>query len=554
MARNRYSNTPSFRLHRMPQKMTTISIYSGHNANITIKDQKGNFKIIELDRIFKEKYCMLYFNTPQEFEHKIKTTLKIIKEKLKIDTNYDTLLSGIDCYHRIEDIKKFTNIKKIKFFDHHQAHAATAFYQSPFKKALIISYDGGGNDGYFNFYIGNQNKKEIKLIAKSNYNLGDKYLILGYPIQEIKGNKTQMPDDLAIAGKLMGLVAYGQIKKEWITPITNFYKQKERDLNTLSKEIGINLQLNQLSGQTAYDLAATSQHVFETIFLEESQKHIEKHNLPICLTGGSALNILLNEKLRKKYKQKIYVPPNPDDSGLSLGQYLLHEPPTKKINTTYNGTPVLDQHNLKKIIKERKAQKITITQLTQKILQGKIIGIIQGNSETGPRALGNRSIICTPTQKNMKNILNQKVKYREWYRPFAPVTTQEDAHQFFEIQDTKINKSFNYMSYSPKIKKQYLHKVPAIIHQDQTSRLQTVNRKNPTILHKILTEIKKQKKIPIILNTSLNIKGKPLITTLQDALNILDQTKLDAIYTKGYLITQKKQPNHDQQYDYSQQD
>ena len=193
--------------------------------------------------------------------------------------------------------------------------------------------------------------------------------------------------------------------------------------------------------------------------------------------------------------------------------------PNQKFDITYNGLPILDIDNLNNVVKQRKARKIN-------------------NAEVGPRALGNRSIICDPSYKNMKDILNKKVKFREWYRPFAPFCKKENAHLFFDSYDFD---NLEFMSFAPKVKIEYRNKLPSITHIDGTARLQTVTSEIHKRFYDILTEFEKLSEIPILLNTSFNIRGYPILTTIEDALYSLDNTELDGVIIENWLFTKEKQ-------------
>jgi len=257
----------------------------------------------------------------------------------------------------------------------------------------------------------------------------------------------------------------------------------------------------------------------------------------ICLAGGCALNVLLNQKLLEFYSNddnKIFIPPNPDDGGLALGQIFLLNNEKTSHNVTFNGLPILDSENIDFYLNTKKFRKVSINELSDLILDGKIIGIINGDSEVGPRALGNRSIVCDPSYKNMKDILNSKVKFREWYRPFAPVCRDIDSHLYFET-DLNLSDYHAFMSYSPKVKKNMIHKLPSITHNDESSRLQIVSNKN-SIFYQILNYFNEKNKIPVLLNTSFNIKGNPILSSLEDAFKVLNETELDAVYYNGILF------------------
>jgi len=160
--------------------------------------------------------------------------------------------------------------------------------------------------------------------------------------------------------------------------------------------------------------------------------------------------------------------------------------------------------------------------------------MVEGFSEVGPRALGNRSIICDPSIDGMKDILNAKVKFREWFRPFAPVCRLQDKDRFF---DNTCEAEF--MSYAPDVKSEYQQKLKAISHIDGSSRLQTVTAIQHKLFYAILSELEKRNKIPVILNTSFNIKGMPILTTIKDALYCLDNTEMDYVVIEGWLFKRK---------------
>ena len=212
----------------------------------------------------------------------------------------------------------------------------------------------------------------------------------------------------------MGLCAYGQVKKEWIPWFMDYYKanaasgEYEEEINKIiGKKIGVNFDRdNRLKGQIAYDIAATSQKAFEECFLEIAKPYIKKYpNIPIIVTGGCALNIILNTRIKKEFKREVFVGPNPNDCGLAVGLLLHHSKPKKPVDLTYSGPYLLDFNNLGNYIQNYPNGinlKIENPQHTANDLAlGKIIGVARGKSEHGPRALGNRSILCNPSIKEM---------------------------------------------------------------------------------------------------------------------------------------------------------
>ena len=417
---------------------------------------------------------------------------------------------------------------------HHEAHAASGFYSSGFKDAIIFSVDGGGHDHgvVATTKIFQAKDTKISLLEMSDLDFGGAYGQIGCPISEIIPGPDNNQHSLSYAGKVMGLCAYGHVRDEWLLAMEHYYEH--RQLNVLGTAIGLKLGFNSLQGQAGYDLAATSQYVFEQKLLELIEPYLND-NKNFIIVGGCGLNVLFNQRFKKlatSLDKEFYVPSNPNDSGLALGQYLTKYPNSKF--DVYNGFELLDAVELETYVKSRNATKITISGIVDLIKQGKIIGHVQGNSEIGPRALGNRSIICDPSIADMKDVLNAKVKFREWFRPFAPVCRLEDKDIFF---DQAYESEF--MSYAPYVKNKYKSKLKSICHHDGSARLQTVSNSQHKTFYKILSELNDRNEIPVILNTSFNIKGQPILTTIKDALYCLDNTHMDYVIIEGWLFKRK---------------
>jgi carbamoyltransferase len=262
------------------------------------------------------------------------------------------------------------------------------------------------------------------------------------------------------------------------------------------------------------------------------REYFENDPRDLVFTGGCALNVLFNQELKDYVEskgKKLYVPPNPNDCGLSLGQYLNFV--REKISpVVYGNTDILDRNTFT-YPDEYTYSDVSSDRIANLISAGKIGGIIQGKSEVGPRALGNRSIICDPSFKNMKDILNAKVKFREWFRPFAPVCRLQDKDDYFVSACES-----EYMSYAPVVKEEHRETLVSITHADYTSRLQTVTQSQHKLFYDICTSMKRIGKLPVILNTSFNIKGKPILTTYEDAFHVLEVTELDFVVTEDFIV------------------
>ena len=259
--------------------------------------------------------------------------------------------------------------------------------------------------------------------------------------------------------------------------------------------------------QKGRDLAYAIQYNFTKKFTDIVFPFIEKYpNRQLVFAGGGAMNIINNTAF------KAFVSPNCDDRGIALG-CLLHLIKPQLVDSTYLGSEPYD--------KKPKGTKHSITKIAKMLSDGKIIGLIQGRAEHGARALGNRSILCLPTE-GMKDRLNKEVKFREEFRPFAAVCREEDAHKYFRTYDMH-----RWMTHNAVVRDKEL---PAITHVDGTCRLQTVTKEQNPFLYELLG------KHPVLLNTSLNIQGKPILNTYEDALWMKENTGIDEIITDKEIL------------------
>tara|TARA_B100000579_G_scaffold436687_1_gene463444 strand:- start:760 stop:2319 length:1560 start_codon:yes stop_codon:yes gene_type:complete len=512
-----------------------VSIFAGHDANISFYHaDKDKYYTIEIERLVKKRYFRLHEDNPPKKQHDILTQCRDIAEReWGIENDYETVLICSDGYLQTDPRNIFNTDSVKTIARHHQTHAASAFYMSPFKEALIISYDGGGDDGHFNIYSGSQNG--ITLLDNISSDFGGGYLLCGSLIREVAESSRHQ---LALSGKLMGLCGYGKIIPEYLEAFEEFFF--DRDYEKLANWTNLNLKnINDpwknaldnwiFEGQEGYDIAATAQAAFEDAFFSVLDKY--DPDIPLIITGGCALNVLVNEKIKRLYNRPLYVPPNPHDGSLSLGHMFLYRKPTKRVDITYSGLPLLNKRtDLKFYIAKYKANKVNKREIAELIKDGKIIGLVYGDSEVGPRALGNRSIVCDPNIDDMKDILNSKVKFREWYRPFAPFCKKEDAHKYFDSPNFN---NLEYMSYAPKVK---VDTLPSITHIDGTARLQTVTEDSHTHFYELLTEFGKISETNVLLNTSFNIRGYPILSTIEDALYALNNTEMDYVVIEDYLF------------------
>lgn len=523
---------------------TIVSVYGSHNATVALYHD-NKYHIVEVERWLNKKNAGLITYLPSEYPQLV---FDEIIDYLRAKTGFDVVDLYLTNYADISKLKPKFQYKQHINFDHHTAHAACAFYQSPFDESIVFTFDGGGDNGFFNVYKASR-LNGIELLERFNQDLGFAYMIISDHLEDIKRDPLNI-GNLVYAGKLMGLCSYGKVRKEWVPAFNEFYEKFNYVGNSylggaevaidalpeLMKKLGINDFNNstRVSGQIAWDMAATTQYVFEDQFFKFASKYLEDKNISVCLSGGCALNVILNSIILKINK-RVFIPPNTNDCGIAVGGILNEVRPETPVDLTYSGIPILDSHMLMSYIENNRlsiVENISAKELAEFIHAGNIVGVIQGNSEHGSRALGNRSILCNPIG-DMKDVLNEKVKHREWYRPFAPIVRLEDATTYFEFPEGVQSR---HMTYVADVKSKWRKKLPAITHKDNSARLQTVTKNQNPFIYELLTEFSKISDHSVLLNTSFNVNGKPILSRLSDALDILTNSKMDAVYYDNKLI------------------
>ena len=537
--------------------MANISYYGSHNAAFVIEQDGKILSVIEVERFTGIKNLgIAQYKTPKhrtykDFKDLVNDILKFVKTEYNIERfdnclylNTDVVIdNGLNQTHEAIPADKF--IPNL----HHRSHAAGCFYQTNHNEAIVFSFDGGGNDGKFNIYhcLRDTGPTLLEEICNPSigsphigYDLGFAYMLFGHYLKDITFEPLS-EGNLVYSGKIMGLVSYGNVREEWLDDFIEFYKSDpqgdtyQEKIDVLGEKIGINFNIHdRLEGQVAWDVAATSQRAFEECFLEIAKPYFELFpDMPIGIAGGCGLNILLNTRLVNEFKRNVFVGPNPNDCGIALGLMADFLKPKEAIDITYAGLPILDYNMFQYYFNHSGWWKydLDMKEVVQDLSEGKIVGVVRGRSEHGPRALGNRSIICNPSFPEMKDILNAKVKHREWYRPFAPVVRLEDVNKYFEwTTDSR------WMSFAPVVKKRWRKKLAAITHVDNTARVQTVTREQNPWLYDLITAFEKKTGVGVVLNTSFNVNGMPILTTLKDAFYVFEHTEMDTLIIEDQYI------------------
>ena len=481
--------------------------------------------------------------------------------------------------------EKFNDINKIKFSEHHYSHAASAFFPSPFKEALILTLDGVGEWATSTIAIGKNNSLKIIKEIHFPHSLGLLYSAFTY-YTGFKVNSGEY--------KVMGLAPYGKpnykdliFEKLVDLKDDGSFKLDMKYFNYATGLTMTNKKFDDLFGhpvrdpkkdkltQFHMDIAASIQAVTEEIVLKITKTESKKHNISnLCLAGGVALNCVANGKILKdKIFENIWIQPAAGDAGGSLGAalaYWYHELENKRtdfkdqMKGSYLG-PKYENDFIEERLKSLKARfkkydKDNIISITAKELASeKTVGWFQGKMEFGPRALGGRSILADPRSEKMQKELNLKIKFRESFRPFAPSVLREDVNDWFElnndspymliVSDVQKDKQIKMKKEEEKlfgIDKLNIKRssIPAITHVDYSARIQTVHKETNPRYYDLIKEFKKNTNCPVLVNTSFNVRGEPIVCSIEDAFNCFMGTNLDVLVIEDFLLLKKDQDNN----------
>ena len=545
--------------------------------------KEGNLQLNQVDHI-------LFFEKPfLKFERILETYLAFapagfksfsmsmpiwLREKLFQKKYLFDQLKGHD--------KNFKDIDKIKFSEHHFSHAASAFYPSPFKEAIVLTLDGVGEWATTTVAIGKD--KDLKMIKEMHFphSLGLLYSAFTY-YTGFKVNSGEY--------KVMGLAPYGRPKYKDLI-IEKLMSVKEDgsfrlNMDYFNYATGLtmtNKKFSDLFGEKVrdskkekltqfhMDIAASVQAVTEEIVMKISENLIKKYKISnLCLAGGVALNCVANGKiLKQKIFKNIWIQPAAGDAGGSLGAALAFwhkelKMPRKSFSDQMQGSylgPRFDDNQIEKKLKflnakfqkveKKETAKIVATELSKE----KTVGWFQGRMEFGPRALGGRSILADPRSEKMQKELNLKIKFRESFRPFAPSVLREDIKDWFEldydspymllVSEVKKEKQVQ-MSVKDEnlfgIEKLNVKRssIPAITHVDYSARIQTVHKETNPKYYDLLKEFKKITNCPVLVNTSFNVRGEPIVCSIEDAFNCFMGTNLDILVIEDFILFKNEQ-------------
>jgi len=456
-----------------------------------------------------------------------------------------------------QNIQLFNTQCRIYFIQHHHAHIGNAYFLSPFDNAAILIADEQGEFSSVTYASGIDN--DIKIFQSQSYphSLGTFYSgftdFLGFrpnsdewKVMALSAwadtsdkyyDKVRKMVELLPEGRFeLDLSYFNTYDPEQPEPnmytekfIKNFEAPRKRDQPLSEREYKLASAMQQVAEETAF-------HLLDWLYKKSKQKNL-------AVAGGFFMNSVLNGKiLRNTPFEKIFISSCPDDSGSSIGSalYLYHEilRGKKRRPLTHNFFgPKFSNKEIEKTIKKFQLNHKFVGDIekftAQLLSEDKLVGWFQGRMEFGQRALGNRSILTTPKKKDMKDKVNRAVKYREAFRPFAPSILLEDTDDYFDI-DEGVEAPFMEKVYRIKQGKRNL--IPAVVHVDGSGRLQTVTKDTNPKFHKLLREFKKITGVPVLLNTSFNLSGEPIVCTPKDAVRTFYSCGLDVLVMGNYVI------------------
>jgi len=444
---------------------------------------------------------------------------------------------------------------EIYFLDHHYAHAASAFYPSGFQEAAILTVDGTGEWTTLSCGKGVGNKISLDKEIRFPHSLGLLYsavtAFLGF---HVNGGE----------GKVMALAAYGEpvyyeafrkiitLKEDGSFKLDMSYFSFHYDLTMTSKKFTKTFGSPRIPEspitKREYDLAATLQKILEDALISIARNlYLQTGYKNLCLAGGVGLNCVANHKILENTAFKdLFVSPAAGDDGGALGSAiyvdmaLAEDSRRWRMKNAYLG-PAYSRAEIENFLNEKgvpyrkfERRQELHAQIAEAILDNKIVGYFSGRMEIGPRALGARSILASPANPGMRDFLNREVKHREGFRPFAPAVLSEFANEYFELLADS-----PFMLLAARVREDKKKLIPAVMHVDGRARVQTVSKETAPDFYALIDEFRKISGIPMVLNTSFNDKGEPIVCSPFDAYLCFINTKIDYLILEDFLISKE---------------
>ncbi|CAE7353712.1 tobZ [Symbiodinium necroappetens] len=583
----------------LPRTGTALVIYPAHDSSVAVSVDGHIQCVLELERLFARRY---FWPTLEEERKVWRMALHFVRDRCYCETqpcptSFDygavVLFSADPSTDRAEYsqlpriVEDVFEVRQWRLVDHHEAHARMSFHDSRFSSALVVSFDGSGNDGTFNVYFGSG--RQLYRLGQLGFQLGFRYITLAAFLTEISQHnldihcknfteiaeaksfapqslvnlhdyKFTLLDHEGWAGKMMAYAALGPRSAEMDELVRWYYRNSSAGSDYVPAELILGACAS-LEGQRA--IAAAAQAEFEDYVLDLVRAIIQEVSdlgIPdpegLVLSGGCALNVRTNQRIldevletRAPDKQMgLHVTAAPNDSGVTVGGSWAIVPPNQWQPLQYIGfhlwdTPFLPDHV--KTWDAKNFYSLGGVEYLADLLSGgpawlaerghqaatPIIGIVRDRQEFGPRALGHRSLLAVPNSVEIRDRMN-RLKFRQWFRPVAPMIAEEALEEVFgrTVKST-------YMSMAPKVRPEVLAKFPALSHLDGTARHQSVSREDEPWIHALLLAVGRRIGLAALINTSFNTKGKPIINRAEDCLKMLEEMPdLDYVLIEDWLF------------------
>ena len=520
--------------------------------------KKGGLTPADLD------YVVFYEKPFLKFERLLMTTFQGFPRTMGLfrESMVSWLLDKLWVKGTIKD-KVGIDPKRILFSEHHISHAASAYFCSPFQEAAIFTADAVGEWTTTTVGYARGNELNLEKEVRFPHSLGLLYsaftAFLGFEVNEGEY-------------KVMGMAPYGQPKytdKVWklinVAQDGSFRLDMDYFSYHHSLTRAFNGQFESLFGRPRHpkdshimdpyysDIAASIQVVLEEVILKiVNDLHRRTGLTRLCMAGGVALNSVVNGRiLRETPFQELYVQPAAGDGGGAVGaafyayHCLLNQPRKFLMHHAYWGQDyslgevreVLDSSALKYSYYDDEEK--LLDRVVNFIAEGKVVGLSQGAFEFGPRALGNRSILADPRRAEMKEIVNSKIKFREPFRPFAPSVLLERSEDYFVLPEPERQLPARFMLLVTPVKESQKGEIPAVTHVDGSARLQTVTRDTNPRYHRLIQKFGEATGVPVVLNTSFNLRGEPIVNSPADAISTFQRSGMDMLVMENFVVTKE---------------
>lgn len=533
-------------------------------------------------------YVVFYEKPFDKFERILMTTLQTWPKSYKVfrESMITWLVDKLWIRHAIQS-ELGIDKEKVLFTQHHMSHAASAFLASPFEEAAIVTVDGVGEWATATWGTGRVTEIDLKQEVRFPHSIGLLYsaftAFLGFEVNEGEY-------------KVMGMAPYGEpqyVDEVWKTirtfedgsfeldmdyfcfhhstsrtfngkfealfgdprpPETLFFTDATGFPSYFGEKPGNHGELSQLNQHYA-DLAASIQQVTEEVLLNLARAVRRETGLDaLCIAGGVGLNSVANGRILKESGfEKLYIQPAAGDGGGALGAALhvyhsvLGHPRKLRMDHAYWGQ-AFGGDAIEAFLKESSVPFVKATdeddliaRTVDHLTAGKVVGWYQGRFEWGPRALGNRSILADPGREEMKDVVNTKIKFREPYRPFAPSVLAERAHEYFDLEAPDEQDPARFMLLVADVKEEKRGAIPAVTHVDGTGRLQTVFEETNPRYYRLIRQFGEATGTPVVLNTSFNLRGEPVVTTPENAYSTFMRSEMDVLVMGDYIVEKRSQ-------------